>query len=89
MMSSSVLMILILLAVLILGLAAVVIGSIRRKGNWGINPSAPICPECDTPQLAVRTPKSWNQALWGGWTCSGCECEMDKWGKARYRTIKP
>jgi len=28
----------------------------------------------------VRRPASFSQAVWGGWTCSKCGCEIDKWG---------
>ena len=28
----------------------------------------------------VRKPTSFRQAAWGGWTCSKCGCEIDKWG---------
>lgn len=59
----------------------IIFDSAKGKGNWGINLSLPNCPKCGQKVPAVRTPTSIRQALWGGWTCSGCGCEIDKWGK--------
>ena len=39
------------------------------------------CSECGTPIPAVRQPKNWREALWGGWTCRNCGCEFDRWGR--------
>ena len=72
----------ILFALIVFGLLAiVVVDTIRGKGRWGINLRLPNCPECDQKAPAFRNPTSIKQALWGGWTCSNCGCEMDKWGK--------
>ncbi len=38
------------------------------------------CPKCGEPAPQIRTPTSWRQPAWGGWTCASCGCEMDKWG---------
>ncbi|MCW5958460.1 MAG: hypothetical protein KIT61_17900 [Pyrinomonadaceae bacterium] len=38
------------------------------------------CPECGTPVPRFRRPTSLRQALWGGWTCSNCSTEMDRFG---------
>jgi hypothetical protein len=38
------------------------------------------CPNCGTPVPAYRNPTSWRQAVWGGWTCSECRTEMDRFG---------
>lgn len=38
------------------------------------------CPKCNTPQPFFRAPKNKNQALFGGYTCSNCKTEMDKFG---------
>ena len=62
-------------------LLKIVVESIKGKGNWGINANVPNCPDCDVKAPFVRTPTSIRQALWGGWTCSNCGCELDKWGK--------
>jgi len=52
-----------------------------RQGKWGIHPHPVQCPECGAVCPRVRWPTSWRQALWGGWTCKHCGCEMDKYGK--------
>ena len=69
-----------------IALALVVRDTTRKQGNWGINlqsvSGAPLqCPSCATPIPTVRVPKNLRQFLWGGWTCSGCGVELDKWGK--------
>ena len=51
-----------------------------RQGKWGINPNRVNCPGCGARQRGVRWPSSWRQAMWGGWTCKNCGCEMDKYG---------
>jgi hypothetical protein len=63
-----------------LGILLVVFGT-ATKNRWGINPEPVNCPECGSPIPQVRQPKSLRQALWGGWTCAKCGCEMDKWGR--------
>lgn len=61
---------------------ALVVGTVRRN-RMGVNLSANnACPRCATPVPMVRTPKNLRQALWGGWTCAKCGCEMDKWARA-------
>ena len=52
--------------------------SLRSK--LGVNLKEVKCPECGTVQPKVRRPKNLRQAMWGGWTCPTCGCEMDKWG---------
>ncbi len=43
--------------------------------------SLPNCPNCGLKVPAIRKPTSIRQAFWGGWTCSVCNCEINKWGK--------
>ena len=38
------------------------------------------CPSCGMPVPQFRNPTSWRQAIWGGWTCSECGTEMDRFG---------
>lgn len=38
------------------------------------------CPNCGEKTPFARIPKSLRQALWGGWTCGKCGCEMDRKG---------
>jgi hypothetical protein len=53
-----------------------------NKGDWGLNLKPPTaCPVCSAPLPMARVPKNLRQALWGGWTCSGCGKELDKWGR--------
>ncbi len=59
----------------------IVVDSVKGKSDWGINLSLPNCPKCGKKVPAIRKPTSTHQAMWGGWTCSNCGCEMDKWGK--------
>ena len=85
-MTSSIFIILPVLAIVFLGgLFAVVRSSIKRKGNWGVNLAREYkCPYCGGTLPTVRKPTSMRQALWGGWTCPSCNCEIDKWLKGKY-----
>lgn len=65
---------------LLLGGILLVRDTIRQRGRWGICLSRPRCLKCDEPAPLVRTPASWRQALWGGWTCPKCGFELDKFG---------
>jgi hypothetical protein len=63
------------------GLVLIIRGTNQRTG-MGINLTPPsACPKCGTPLPSVRAPKNLRQALWGGWTCSNCQTELDKWGR--------
>jgi hypothetical protein len=67
--------------VAIVGLALVVYGSIA-KTRWGINFRPPkACPRCGEAIARVRRPRSMQQVMRGGWTCSSCGAEIDKWGR--------
>jgi hypothetical protein len=61
-------------------LAVIVVGTFARN-RWGINTGTVVCPGCKTAQPAFRKPTSLKQALWGGYTCPTCQCEVDKWGR--------
>ena len=64
-----------------LAIYALVVGT-KEKGKWGVNLTPPTaCPACAAPLPMTRIPKNLRQALWGGWTCSGCGKELDKWGR--------
>jgi hypothetical protein len=60
---------------------SIIISTIRRKGNWGINLKPINCPKCGAEASLVRKPKSMKEAFWGGSTCEKCGTNMDKWGK--------
>jgi len=65
----------------IVGLALVVYGSIA-KTRRGINIRPPkTCPRCGGPIARFRSPRSTREVMWGGWTCSSCGSEIDKWGR--------
>jgi len=69
-----------IVGVLLVGILLVAFGTVT-KNRWGINTRHVICPACGSPMPQVRQPKSIRQALWGGFTCGKCGCEMDKWGR--------
>jgi hypothetical protein len=70
----------IIFGVLTVGMALVIYGTLARN-RWGINPDAVSCPHCNTPLPQARRPRSFQQAMWGGWTCPACGAEADKWGR--------
>jgi len=39
------------------------------------------CPDCGEPFPRFRKPANRRQALWGGWTCARCGCEVDRRGR--------
>jgi hypothetical protein len=71
---------LILFSLLCCGMVLVIHGSFT-KNRWEINPDKVSCPRCKTPMPTLRTPKTVQQRLWGGGTCSTCGTEVDKWGR--------
>lgn len=77
------------LSLIIAVLVAVVVGSLclkllvkywPRTGGIGINLSKVSCPECGEEMPKKRKPINMRQTLWGGWTCTKCNAEMDKYG---------
>lgn len=76
---TSLILALVLLAVI--ALAVYLAAGHLLKANWGINLRRVSCPRCHALMPGVRKPSSTQQALWGGWTCEECGCEMDKWGR--------
>ena len=56
------------LAVLILGLAMSLIKRVK-------------CPDCGEHLPHFRKPANLKQALWGGYTCPICGCEVDRRGR--------
>lgn len=57
------------------------VSSIKRKGKMGINIQREDCPQCGLALPLVRKPANLRQIMWGGWTCQGCQAELDKWGQ--------
>ena len=74
---------------LMLALALVVIGTLRRRGKWGLNMRPVRCPRCGEPAPTVRVPRSWRQTMWGGTTCPRCGLEYDKWGSPMNHPADP
>ncbi len=73
----------IMFIVLIIGVGLVAYGTIA-KTNWGINFSPPKnCPKCNEKLPMIRAPKGGEEALWGGFTCSSCGLQIDKWGRPK------
>lgn len=66
--------------ILCIGLILLV-GRSSIDNKWKINIFRVNCPNCGNQMPIIRNPTSTQQALWGGWSCSSCGCEMDKWGK--------
>lgn len=48
---------------------------------WALLQKPRACPECGTPVPKIRRPANRRQMMWGGWTCSGCACELDRLGR--------
>jgi hypothetical protein len=42
----------------------------------------PPCPRCGTVPAPFRRPRSFSQAVRGGWTCAACGQPMDRRGRA-------
>ena len=69
---------------LVLGIVIFLRVMTKRKSKYGLNFKRVYCPVCDTEQPMIRFPKNANQALYGGYTCSKCLAELDKYGNIVY-----
>jgi hypothetical protein len=50
------------------------------KGKWGL-PKGPVnCSIFGSSPLLFRKPANSRQMIWGGWPCSKCGNELDKYG---------
>lgn len=75
--------------ILIISLISIIIMVILLKiwpksGKMGINLGNVKCQNCNNDLPTIRKPKNLRQMLWGGWTCSRCGYEIDKYGKNIY-----
>jgi hypothetical protein len=61
--------------------ALTIVDTVRQEGRWGINFKGATCPQCHSAAPTMCVPKNVRQAMWGGWTCTRCQLEIDKWGK--------
>jgi hypothetical protein len=68
----------IFIGLLIIGTILVINSTEKREGKWGINTNTVMCPRCGLALPKIRKPENLRQALWGGWTCKNCSCEVDK-----------
>ena len=64
------------------GIVGGIAGGLAVAG-WALLQSPKTCPECDTPLPKIRKPQNNHQRMWGGWTCSECNCEIDRKGQKR------
>ena len=44
---------------------------------------AGVCPRCTATLPRVRLPRSFRQAMYGGWTCRSCRAEVSRFGTLR------
>ena len=51
-----------------------------KSGKMGMNLDGVSCPQCGKTAPKIRKPANARQFLWGGWSCSKCGTEMDKYG---------
>lgn len=70
----------VLFVLLLAGVVAIYLGT-KNKTKWGINTQAVSCTKCETPFAKIRKPQTIQQKLWGGYSCSTCNIEVDKWGR--------
>ena len=62
--------------------AVVVVFLLAQRIREGVNARGG-CPECNVPVPQFRTPTSFRQAIYGGWTCENCGTEMNMHGARR------
>ena len=62
--------------------AVVVVFLFAQRVREGVNARGG-CPECRTPVPQFRSPTSFRQAIYGGWTCEHCGTEMNMRGARR------
>lgn len=55
--------------------------TIRRRGMWGYNFKRIVCPHCGTRLRRELRFFTWNQWMWGGWTCHECGIELSQYGR--------
>jgi hypothetical protein len=75
---------------MLIGVAGLIVGLIfirkqsNAKGRWGFGSVlGTSCPRCGEGLSMVRKPRSFGEAMWGGWTCPKCGCKVDKYGRER------
>jgi hypothetical protein len=69
-------------------LALIAARRIRRACIKAINRGLsddPVCHNCGAPPPTSWYPRSLRQVMWGGWSCTNCDCELDDFGRVRRR----
>ena len=46
--------------------------------TFAMQQPSPHCPRCGARLPRFRKPANFGQFLWGGWTCHGCGCQVDR-----------
>jgi len=70
-----------LVVVVLAGAFVFIRAQAKAQGRWGISLSRTSCPRCGTRLPMIRKPATREEALWGGWTCPQCGCQVDKYGR--------
>ena len=79
-MANAVILVTLFFIVCIVVFILVLRSTLARKGRMGVNLKPRKCTKCGEPSPGIRIPANLRQALWGGWRCSNCFTEFDKWG---------
>ena len=67
---------------IIMGLMMWGLHRLRYKGGrMSVNFDEVRCPSCQVTLPRLRRPANGRQALWGGWSCPDCGCEVNKMGE--------
>ncbi len=64
----------VIVSLLAAAFAVVLYGAVKHRTNSG----AGHCPECGQKLPMVRRPTNARQMMWGGWTCTRCDAELDR-----------
>jgi len=51
-----------------------------KNPTFGVNLKRVYCPNCNLKQPILRSPKSIDQAVSGGYICENCKTKMNKFG---------
>jgi transposase-like protein len=66
----------------LLAIAAIVAGAVVlitiAIATFALRNGLVSCPRCGQRLPVIRRPASEQQALYGGWTCSGCGAELER-----------
>ena len=77
----------ILLGPLLVYLAFVVVDTLRKRGEFGINLRPLACPKCNFQVLKDNIRSASDAASVRRWKCPICGTETDQWGKVDFNSI--